>query len=289
MDMGVHNMKLYLSSFSVLFTLLLALPQVNVFAQELVERQTPADSPDYTPSEKELARTYPGYFTLNNDSIKVTLLSVGDEPDTNYVKLQETPPKDLAGIVVTIEKIVNIASKVWDIVKDNAAAVNIDTKYATAYPEGVTSATQLAGWSRPKSYTYGFYAENLYGSVMIDCKYKFSYTYNGAYKGKGKFLTGVAVIPSKVTAGWGYKFTMTAAVPDSTIANVGTDTDPVAALQMKLNWKMATVLKVVEGTSVYYLEGTGYFEEIASPWTKKEKQAADLKSAAPLLGPSSVF
>jgi hypothetical protein len=282
-------MKLYLSSFSVLCALLFALPPAAVLAQELVDRQTPADSPDYSPSEKDLARTYPGYFTLNNESIKVELISVTEEPDMNYVKLQEAPPKDLAGVLVSIEKIVNIASKVWEIVKDNAPAVNIDTKYATAYPEGITSAAQLAGWSRPKTYTYGFYAENLYGSVMIDCKYKFSFTYNGAYKGKGKYLTGVAVIPSKVTAGWGYKFTMTAAVPDSTIANVGTDTDPVAAMQMKLNWKMSTVLKVVEGTSVYYIEAAGFFEEIASPWTKKEKQASDLKSAAPLLTPSLAF
>lgn len=279
-------MKVYLSSFSALCAIAFALPPASVFAQDLVERQTPADSPEYSSSEKELARTYPGYFTVNKDSIKVTLESVTEEPDMTYVRLQEAPPKDLAGVIVSIEKIVNIASKIWDIVKDNAPAVNIDTKYATAYPEGITSAAQLASWSRPKTYTYGFYAENLYGSVMIDCKYKFSYTYNGAYKGKGKFLTGVAVIPNKVTAGWGYKFTMNAAVPDSTIANVGTDADPVASMQMKLNWKMSTVLKVVEGTSVYYLQGDGYFEEIASPWSKKdEKKLEDVRAAAPLLGP----
>lgn len=281
-------MKVYLSSFSaVLLAVLLCSPVVSV-AQELIIRATPEDAPGYAKAERDFAKNNPDYFTINPDSVKVTLLEVKDEPSIDYVRLQEQPPKDIAGIAVTIEKIINTASKIWDIVKDNRPVTNIETKYATAYPEGVTSATQMAGWSRPKTYVYGFYAENLYGSVMIDCKYKFSYTYNGAYKGKGKYLTGVAIIPEVAKVGWGYKFYMSAAVPDSTIANVGTDTDPVAAMQMKLTWKMSTVLKEVTGTSVYYVEGSGYFDEIASPW-KKGKEAADVKAAAPLLDPAGVF
>jgi hypothetical protein len=281
-------MKVCLSSFSaVILAVLLCSPVVSN-AQELIIRATPDNAPGYTKAEKDFARNNPDYFTVNPDSVKVTLIEVKEEPSMNYVRLQEQPPKDIASVIVTIEKIVNIASKVWEIVKENKPVINIETKYATAYPEGVTSATQLASWSRPKTYVYGFYAENLYGSVMIDCKYKFSYTYNGAYKGKGKYLTGVAIIPEVAQVGWGYKFYMSAAVPDSTIANVGTDSNPVAAMQMKLTWKMSTVLKEVTGTSVYYVEGTGYFDEIASPW-KKGKEAADVKAAAPLLNPARVF
>jgi len=278
----------YLSSYpAALLAVLLCVPTL-AGAQDLQITPTPENSPEFTRQEQDLSKTYPGYFEINPDSVKVTLIEVKEEPSMDYVRLQEQPPKDIAGIVVTIEKIVNIASKVWEIVKENRPVTNIETKYATAYPEGVTSATQLAGWSRPKTYVYGFYAENLYGSVMIDCKYKFSYTYNGAYKGNGKFLTGVAIIPEVAKVGWGYKFYMSAAVPDSTIANVGSDTNPVAAMQMKLTWKMSTVLKEVTGTSVYYVEGSGYFDEIASPW-KKGKQAADVKAAAPLLNPAGVF
>jgi len=281
-------MKFYLSSFPLIFTALFSFMATSSPAQELIERQTPENSPEFTSYEKEVARTNPGYFTINKDSIRATLIEVKEEPAVNYVKLQEEPPKDLAGIVVTLDQIVNIASKVWNIIQQNAPVVNIDTKYATAYPYGITSASQLAQWSRPKSYVYGFYAENLYGSVMIDCKYKFSYSYNGAYKGKGKYLTAVAVVPTSVTAGWGYKFYMSAAVPDSTIANVGTDIDPVAAMQMKLSWKMSTVLKEVNGTSVYYVQGDGFFEEIASPW-KNKPTVENVKAAAPLLNPAGVF
>ncbi len=282
-------MKTNLSSFSAVFLAAFAFTVASASAQELIERASDPNAPEFTKYEKDNSRVDPDYYTIKKDSIKVSLVSVEDEQVIDYVQLQENPAKDLASALVNIDSIVNVASKVWAIVEANAPVVNINTKYATAYPQGVTSATQLAGWSRPKSYTYSFYAENLYGMVMIDCKYKMSFTYGGAYKGKGKFLTGVAVIPTTVTAGWGYKFYMNAAVPDSTIANVGTDTDPVAAMQMKLSWTMKTVLKEVDGTSIYYVEGNGYFEEIASPFKKKEKQIEEVKSAAPLLTPEKLF
>lgn len=282
-------MKTNLSSFSAVFLAAFAFTVASAPAQELIERASNPNSPEFTKYEKDNSRVDPDYYTIKKDSIKVSLVSVADEQVINYVQLQENEPKDLASALVNIDSIVNIASKVWAIVAANAPVVNINTKYATAYPQGVTSAAQMAGWSRPKSYTYSFYAENLYGMTMIDCTYKMSFTYGGSYKGKGKFLTGVAVIPSKVTAGWGYKFYMNAAVPDSTIANVGTDTDPVAAMQMKLSWTMQTVLKEVDGASIYYVEGNGYFEEIASPFTKKGKQIEEVKSAAPLLTPEKLF
>lgn len=283
-------MSNYLSSFTVLISLALycALPAASQTPPEPPKPEGPVTvehKSRFTSSEEDLARTYPKSYTINPDSVRVTLLEVIDEPDMNYVKLQEQPPKDLNGVLVTIEKIVNIASKVWKIISDNAPVVNIDTKYATAYPQGITSAAQLANWSRPRSYVYGFYAENLYGSTTIDVKYKVTYTYNGSYKGKGKYLTAVTVVPEKVQVSWGYRFHMSAQVPDSTIANVGSEADPKAAMQLKLNWTMATVLKEVDGTSVYYVEGDGYYEEIASPW----KTPASIEAAAPLLAEGGAF
>jgi len=283
-------MKKYFSSFSaVALAFLCALPPFSA-AQEIIERNTPSDSSEFTTTEKSGAKAYPEYHTLNKDSIRLTLLEVREEPDMNYVKLMEMPPKDLAGILVSLDTIINIATKAWDIVKDNKPVVNLDTKYATAYPQGITAASQLSQWSRPKTYVYGFYAENLYGGVMIDSKHKVIFTYNGSYKGKGKYLTAVTVVPTVANVSWGYRFYMSASVPDSTIANVGTDLDPVAAMQLKLTWRMASSLKVIEGTSVYYIQGDGYFEEIASPWRKDWKKAEDVKAAGPLLlDPAGVF
>jgi len=243
----------------------------------------------FTRLEKECAKANPEYFTINPASVKVTLLGISEESDTSYVKMYERA-LPLGDILVSIDKIVNIAEKFWEIVEANKPVVNIESKYAVAYPEGVTAASQMSSWSRPKVYSYAFYAENLYGAVMVNSKYKVAFSYGGAYKGKGKYLTAVAIIPTVAEVGFGYKFYMSAAVPDSAITNTGTFAAPVAAMQLKLNWRMATALKVMDGTSVYYVQGDGYCEEIASPWSRPAAvKVEDLKTAAPLQAPEKVF
>ena len=258
-----------------------------------IGRSASAQTTTYTDQEKELSARYPGYFEINPKSVRVTLIEATEEEDMSYVKLQETP-RDLNGILVSVEKIINIAQKLWKIIEANKPVVNLNTKYATAYPEGVTSASQMSSWKKPKTYAYGFYAENMFGMTMIDSVYKVSYTYGGAYKGVGKYLTGVTVIPTKVEVGWGYTFNMSASVPDSTVANVGTSAVPLASMQLVLNWKMATILKEADGASVYYVQGDGLFEEIASPFSKgpvtlEKVNLEDLKAAAPLMDPEKVF
>ena len=244
-------------------------------------------TPVFTKAEIDYSKNDPAYFTLNPDSIKITGLEVKEEAGAPYAGTGENPDgKD--GAPVVMDNIINTASKIWKIIVNNAPMVNIDAKYAAAYPQGITSAAQLAQWSRPRSYVYGFYAENFYGIKMIDVGYKVTYTCGGAYKGKGKFLTAVTVVPARADVGWGYRFSMTASVPDSTITNVGTDTNPVAAMQLKLLWKIATVLKESDDASVYYVQGDGYFEEIASPFRKMPK-IEDLNSARPLLEGKKIF
>lgn len=271
----------------------ISFPATTLSLLFLIGQTASAQTGTYTAQEKEYAARYPGYFEINPKSVRVTLLEATEEQDMSYVKLQESP-RDLNGILVSVEKIINIAQKLWKIIEANKPVVNINTKYATAYPEGVTSASQLSSWKKPKTYAYGFYAENLFGMTMINCVYKVSYTYDGAYKAVGKYLTGVTVIPTRIEVGWGYTFSMAASVPDSTVANVGTSAAPLASMQLVLNWKMATILKESDGTSVYYIQGNGLFEEIASPFSKgpvalEEINMEDLKAAAPLLDPEKVF
>ncbi len=241
----------------------------------------------FTQRETDSAKTDPKYFTINPSTVRITRIEVIEEKDATYLG----PIKvDIGGSLVIIDQIINIGIKIWDIIVQNAPVVNIDTKYAAAVPQGISAWNQLAGWQKPKSYVYGFYAENMYGTTTIDVKYKVMFTAGGKYKGKGLYLTGVTVVPTVTNVAWGYRFSLAAQVPDSTIANVGTETDPVAALQLKSAWKISTAIKDSNGTSVYYIQGDGYFEEIASPFTRKDVKIEDIKSAAPLsLDPAKVF
>jgi len=213
----------------------------------------------FTRSELDSARTDPDYYTLNPASIKITRLETAEEKDLSYLNRTGL---DMAGFQVFIDQVINIGTKVWDIIKLNAPVVNIETSYATAVPQGITAWNQLAGWQKPRSSTYSFSAKNLYGTTVIDVKYKVVYTYGGAYGGKGKYLTGVTLIPATTNVSWGYRFSLTAEVPDSTVVNAGSDADPIAAMQLKAAWKITTTFKENNGARIYYMQGDGYFEEL---------------------------
>jgi|GEM_PF-388555 len=238
---------------------------------------------EYSRAELNRLQKNPDYLNINPDSIKITFLESGKEESSKKISTQTL--ENINGAIDTANhaadtvnngvntagNIINLAKKVWKIIDDSRPVANVKTVYATALPEGVGSAKQLTNWSRPVSYTYGFYAENYLGMKMVDVTYKVTYNYGGRYKGTGKYLTNVSIVPEKVSVGWGYSFDMSASVPDSALVNVGSAEDPVAAMQLSINWKISTLLKTNDCTSVYYIEGSGKMQEVASPFSSDGK------------------
>jgi len=258
-----------------------------VRSEEPVQELFRNDKADFRASEKLSARRDPKAYTIDPASIRITRLEAVEEKDLSYLG---PVVSEVGGALVIIDQIINIASKVWNIIQQNAPVVNIDTQYAAAVPQGITAWNQLSEWKKPKSYIYGFRAKNLYGASTVDVKYKVIFTPDGKYKGKGRYLTGVTVVPTVVNVSWGYRFSLTAQVPDSTIINEGTDEDPIASLQLKIAWRISSAIKSTDGASVYYIRGDGGFEEIANPFARKEVKMEDVKSAVPLLlDPAGVF
>jgi len=180
---------------------------------------------------------------------------------------------DVNSTVGTIGNIVNLAQKIWSIIQENQPVVNITTNYANAVPYGTSNWTQLENWSKPATKKYSFSMKNAFGSEVVKIAYQVDYTYGGNYNGKGKFLTGVTIEPLSVTTAWGYKVNLTSEVPDSTVANVGTQSDPVASMQVQLDWTVHTALKDTTSKAIYYVQGDGLLQEMGTPF----KNAAALK------------
>lgn len=178
------------------------------------------------------------------------------------------------GTVGAIDNIVNLMEKIWNIIEKNQPVVNITTNYANAVPFGTSHWTQLQGWSKPATKKYAFSMKNLYGAEVVKVTYQVHRTHSGNFNGKGKFLTGVTIEPLNVVTAWGYKVTLVSEVPDSTIANVGTQEDPVASMQLQLKWIVHTAVKDITSKAVYYVQGDGLLEEIGTPF----KNAKEMKT-----------
>ncbi|MFA5139271.1 MAG: hypothetical protein WC728_08555 [Elusimicrobiota bacterium] len=258
--------------------------QVQSFAQT----QSPQQGEErFSALEMEAAKADPKYYTLDAASIEIVPLGPAVSPSVLPEVTIPKPPSGQGGTIpgtppippiggggqdplVVIDHIINIAQKIWQIIEQNKPVVDIKTTYATAVPDGITHWTQLAQWKPPEGTTYAFYAKNAYGVKTVDVKFVVFRTCGGTYKGKGKYLTGVTVEPVSVSVAWGYKFSMNAEVPS--VANVGTAEDPIASMMSKLNWKIATVLKEEQGTSIYYLQGDGVFRELAGPFKSAARE-----------------
>ena len=198
-----------------------------------------------------------------------------DEKSIEIVELgrsasqSDVPPPlpDTGDLPISIDQIINIAGKLWDIVQENKAVVDIKTQYAVAVPSGTVHWTQLSGWKPPKGVIYGFSAKNLYGAKVIDVKYQVLRNYGGSYKGKGQYLSAVTIEPLYVSVAFGYKLYISVDIPDSGILNVGSHEDPVAGMRVVLKWRIQS-LNATEGHAVYFLQGDGSFLEVGGPFRR---------------------
>jgi hypothetical protein len=255
---------------------------------EEVKEETPSDIVEktvkdlrYSKADKSMikeAEKDPRFYTLK-EGVKIKVEEVKEEKDIDIseIGLVGKGEKGIVDTLVAIDQIVNIGSKVWNMVVENKPVVKVESKYAVALPMGVKSASELSGWSRPKSHVISFYFENLYGIDVIRVSYRVTYVYGGSYQGRGKYLAAVYAIPESVDVMWGFSFNMQAYVPDATVVNVGTSANPIAALQLKVSWSASSVLKEIDGTGVYYIQGDGYFEEIASPIRRNKTDLKNIK------------
>ena len=235
-------------------------------------------APAFTRAEIEAASADPMRYTIDPESIRVELIS----------KSAPAAAQEERGVIGTIVTIVNIANKIWGIIKENAPVVEAETKYAAAVPESASSPNQLYAWQGPAAYEYRLRAKNMYGPETVSVTYKVLFSYGGKFDGKGAYLTGVTIVPGAMSVSWGYKLSMSAFVPDTTITNLGTYENPLAAMQLKLSTKIASVLKEWDGNSVYLIKGDGGMKEIVSPFHAALK-VGDTPSTKALLDPATVF
>lgn len=223
----------------------------------------------------------PGSVPVDQVPAPQTVPAPVDTNSANSTPDGTTPAMSATDAINLADQIVNLAKKVFDIIAENKPVVDVTVNYANAIPANITHWTQLQQWEMPATRTYAFTAKNMMGSKVVDVKYQVIYTYGGNFNGKGKYLTGVSVEPLSVNVGWGYKFSMTCEVPDSTVANVGTTENPIASMNLILKWKMASVLKESDGRNVYYVRGDGAIKEIGSAY--KIHDPKDIKTLEPLM------
>lgn len=163
-------------------------------------------------------------------------------------------------VEIIVDKIINIGTKIWNVLEKGKPVANYSQQKATAVPQNITAWQQLQGWSNPKSKYYEISYKNLYGITVAKLVYKIIYLTGGSYKGQGKYIGYVSVEPQEFTTAYLYTFNVQAQV--ESVYNKNTSENPIAGLILNINWTVSTILKKETQSYSYHIDGLGNFQAL---------------------------
>ncbi|MEN0058152.1 MAG: hypothetical protein AAGB31_04910 [Bdellovibrio sp.] len=159
----------------------------------------------------------------------------------------------LNAVELIVDQIINIGKKIFAVVNAGRPVVNVQLDTANALPRGLTCWSDLTGWNIPHSKVYNVQYENGLGMTVVDFSYRVSFTAGGSADGVGQYITNATFMPANVSVGWGFTFDATAAIPS--VFNTGSKQNPVAGMQMNMEWKVTSPVAYEQGTESYFVSG----------------------------------
>lgn len=166
----------------------------------------------------------------------------------------------LDGVEVIVDQIINIGKKIFAVVAAGKPVVNLQMDTANALPKGLTCWSDLSGWNVPESKVYNVQYENGFGMTVVDFTYRVTYTAGGSADGIGKYITNATFQPANVSVGWGFQLDAAAAIPS--VFNTGSKQDPVAGMQMNMQWKVTSPVAHEQSTESYFVSGNNSIKQL---------------------------
>lgn len=217
-----------------------------------------APNPSFGQEGSELPTELQAHFQIQGFEVESKSLAQEDSlPRDLRAKTfsQRKTNRDLKSVETTLDQIINIGKKVWQIIKDGKAVAQTTKMSANALPQEVTQWQQMTGWKNPVSRTYKVTYKNVLGATVVEFQYRVSLIPGGRYKGRGLYLTQASVTPLFVKVAWGYALSSSVEIP--ALVNQGTEEDPIAAMQMDVKWVVENPLTSVEQSQSHFVTGKG--------------------------------
>jgi hypothetical protein len=154
-----------------------------------------------------------------------------------------------------IQELITLGKEIWQIIKDGAPVINFANESASVIPLAAGCPFALSYWSLPQSKTYELTYENKFGMEMIYFTYKVIYSYGGRYQNKGAYLANVSIHPQDIQVAWGQSFDANVKIANS--LNLGSQEDPIAGLEVSLEWSITNPITEIQSKRVYFVDGLG--------------------------------
>jgi hypothetical protein len=158
---------------------------------------------------------------------------------------------------IELGSIVNTRESSWNLIPNEQIQTNINLASATALPKGVHGPETLSGWRIPQSHPLNFEYRNKLGNKIVNFDYTIVYTTGGSYKGVGKYIDRILVIPNNIDVSWGSTFSAATALTH--VTNIGTEGAPVAGVEITIKMKIKNSLRTQEFIQKYFIRADGEF------------------------------
>jgi len=158
-------------------------------------------------------------------------------------------------VLDVLDDVINLGEKIWSIVKDGQPTADYQSKSANALPSSADCAFELTNWQRPMVSTYQVTYKNGFNMTVVSMIYRVIYTPGGKWQGAGNYLTNVSIHPYEINVSWGFNFN--ANVQADQPINLGSLEDPLAGLQISLEWDITNPMSTSKSKEIFFIEGTG--------------------------------
>jgi hypothetical protein len=163
-------------------------------------------------------------------------------------------------VEVIVDQIINIGKKIWTIIDAGRPVVNVKFDTANALPRGVTCWADMGGWGIPQTHLYTVNYENGFGMNVVSFTYRLTFTGKGNVNGIGQYITNATFMPANIKVAWGFNFDATADIPS--VFNQGTKENPLAGMQMNMNWRVRSAVTDIQHSETYFVSGDNNFQAL---------------------------
>lgn len=157
--------------------------------------------------------------------------------------------------------IAGIALKIWDIVQDNRAVLNVESLNVKALPVLAKDRWEaLTGWKPEHGVEYTLELSNFYGITVVKMKYEVNLIYGGNVRGVGRYIASARVIPRHIDVLWG--FGLDVKVRETAVQNLGTEKNPFASIKLDVSIGYGSILRQMSDTISYQLDADGAIHDL---------------------------
>ena len=159
--------------------------------------------------------------------------------------------------------IAEFALKVWEIIQDNKAVLNVSTVNVKALPYLAKDHWEaLTGWKPEHGVEYSLEIKNLYGITVVDLNYEVRLIYGGSVKGAGRYIASARVVPKSVNVLWG--FNLDVSIQEVAVQNLRTEANPFASIVLEVGMNYGSIMKRTSETMTYRLNADGEIHDLTT-------------------------